>query len=244
MTRICVGAWCVAAMLTATAAPASAQTVVAQPWDPIETVNRAVYNFNVAFASMVAGPVASAYRTTVPASVQAGVDNVFTNLREPVTAISSGLQGDFRNAGMSAGRFAVNTTAGIGGIFDLATRLGLESRAQDLGATFCAYDVPAGPYVVLPFVGPSTVRELVGLALAWYGAFGVLNDWAVGYIVADRAVGLAADPPPDFSATPDPYLERRAFHFAVREAVCSEGTPSEILKASPLGQVTIVPPKG
>jgi phospholipid-binding lipoprotein MlaA len=236
-----VGACGIAAALMA-ALPANAQTAV-QPWDPIETVNRAVYNFNVAFATTVAGPIAEAYRATVPVSVQTGVDNVFTNLREPLTAISSGLQGDLHNAGMSAGRFAVNSTAGIGGIFDVATHMGLVSRAEDLGSTFCKYDVPAGPYLVLPFVGPTNAREAVGIGLTWYAVFGLIDDWAATYIVADRASALAANPPPDTSASADPYAERRARYLATRDTACSDATPAETVKASPLGQVQIVPPK-
>jgi phospholipid-binding lipoprotein MlaA len=232
-----------AAALAAASLPAKAQTAVAQPWDPIETVNRAVYNFNVAFATTVAWPVADAYRATVPEAVQAGVDNVFTNLREPVTAVSSGLQGDLNNAGLSVGRFAVNSTAGIGGIFDVATRLGWVSRPQDLGATLCSYNVPAGPYLVLPFIGPATTREAVGLGLVWYATFGLLDEWALTYIVADRGAAFAADPPRDVSGAADPYLARRADYYAVREAACDAATPAERLKASPLGQVVETAPK-
>lgn len=183
------------AILASVAVPASAQVTTPSVWDPLEQLNRATYAFNTAFVAVVAAPVIGAYRATVPESVQTGVDNVFTNLREPLTALSSGLQGDFSNLGVSIGRFAINSTAGIGGVFDVATRMGWVSRPEDLGTTMCSYGVPPGPFVVLPFVGPSTTREAVG-TLAVYGmTYGIADDYGLGYVVADRAVAAANDLP-------------------------------------------------
>jgi len=175
------------------AASAQAAATSASVWDPFETINRATYAFNTAFVAVVATPVISAYRETVPASVQLGIDNVFTNLREPLTAISSAAQGDFNNMGVSVGRFAINSVAGIGGVFDVATRMGYVSKADDLGNAMCSYGVPAGPYLMVPFVGPSNTREAVGTVATYGLTYAVTHDYAFAYVVADRVEAAAAD---------------------------------------------------
>ncbi|MCK0209434.1 VacJ family lipoprotein [Starkeya koreensis] len=240
-------------------APASAQTAATSAaWDPLETLNRATYAFNVAFVAVVAEPVISAYRSSVPASVQTGIDNVFTNLREPLTAISSGVQGDMNNLGLSVGRFAINTTAGIGGIFDVATRLGWVSRAEDLGTAFCSYGVPTGPYLVLPFVGPTTAREAAGTVVTYGITYGAAHDYTLGYVVADRVVAAASDlpltqvtvtPTEAPAATPAPatetattvtapsYEASRDEYLAFRQQLCTDSIPAADLKPSPLGGV-------
>src|SRR3954452_11260889 len=117
-------------------APALADDAI---WDPWEALNRASFSFNAALAKIIAEPVTAAYQRAVPQPVQTGIGDFFTNLREPVTAVSSGLQGDFQNAGVSVGRFAINSTVGIVGLFDVATEMGWVSRPEDIGATLCSY---------------------------------------------------------------------------------------------------------
>jgi phospholipid-binding lipoprotein MlaA len=118
----------------------------------------------------------------------------------------------------------------------------LVSRPTDLGTTLCRYNVPAGPYLVLPFVGPSSTRDAVGLAVTYAGAFWVLEDWAPAYIVADRSVAFASDRPVVADDTPgsDFYAVQRAEYEAHRAALCSDAPPSG-LKASPLGKVIAAP---
>lgn len=239
------------------AAPVSAQTAATSAaWDPLEPLNRATYAFNVAFVAVVAEPVISAYRSGVPTAVQTGIDNVFTNLREPLTAISSGVQGDLNNLGLSVGRFAINTTAGIGGIFDVASRIGWVSRPEDLGAAFCSYGVPTGPYLVLPFVGPTTAREAAGTVATYGITYGVAHDYTLGYVVADRAVAAASDLPltevtitpseaPAAPGTDAPaativapsYEDSRAGYLSFRQQLCTDAIPAAELKPSPLGGV-------
>ncbi|PZQ83713.1 MAG: hypothetical protein DI549_07605 [Ancylobacter novellus] len=265
-SRTCVPLALAGALLASMAAPASAQVTAPSVWDPLEQLNRATYAFNTAFVAVVAAPVIGAYRATVPESVQTGVDNVFTNLREPLTALSSGLQGDFSNLGVSIGRFAINSTAGIGGVFDVATRMGWVSRPEDLGTTMCSYGVPPGPFVVLPFVGPSTTREAVG-TLAVYGlTYGIADDYGLGYVVADRAVAAASDLPlpaaqttivvtpapttPPAAAAPETptlptvtttgvpsYEDVRTQYLAFRQQLCTDSVPAAELKPSPLGGI-------
>jgi phospholipid-binding lipoprotein MlaA len=233
-----------AAMLTAP--PAWADNAKPGMWDPLESLNRSVYSFNSAFGTSVANQIATAYDSTVPESVRAGVDNVFTNLREPLTVVASGLSGDMKNAGLSAGRFAINTTAGIGGVYDVATRMGWVSRPTDFGMTLCHYNVPPGPYLVLPFVGASTVRDAAGVLAAYWAAFWVLEGWAPAYIIADRAVSYSTDHPASApeAAVGDAYAEQRDHYQTLRAGLCDGSIPGDRLKAGPIGRVAEVAPHG
>ena len=234
------------APVAATEAPAAAQEAEAElivtaaasdAWDPLQDLNRATHKFNVALSTVVVETVVGAYRSTVPDGVQAGVDNLFTNLREPLTILSSGLQGDLENAGISAGRFVVNTTVGIGGLFDVATTMGWVSRPEDLGTTLCTYGVDAGPYLVLPFLGPSTGRDAVGLLTTYALTANVAEDLAVNYIVTDRTVAVLSDSEFSESEASDPYQAERDAYLAFREQICADEIPADQLKASPLGAV-------
>lgn len=131
--------------------------------DPLEPVNRAVYIFNDKLDRYVLKPVAKGYRAVLPGSVRKGVSNFFGNLREPAVVVDSALQGKFKDAASDLGRFVTNTTLGIFGIFDVATHFGLEKHNEDLGQTFGVWGVSEGPYLVLPFFGPSNVRDAIGL---------------------------------------------------------------------------------
>jgi phospholipid-binding lipoprotein MlaA len=247
MKRSVVGSWCLAvaaAMLVAL--PAWADTAKPGVWDPLESLNRSVYSFNSAFGSSVADQIATAYDSAVPESVRTGVDNVFKNLREPLTVVASGLSGDMKNAGLSAGRFAINATAGIGGVYDVATGMGWVSRPTDLGMTMCHYSVPPGPYLVLPFIGSSTVRDAAGVLATYWAAFWVLEGWAPAYIIADRAVAYSANHPgstPE-AAVGDAYAAQRDHYQTLRAGLCDGNIPGSQLKASPLGRVMEVAPHG
>jgi phospholipid-binding lipoprotein MlaA len=232
--RSIVGLVVFAAVAASTQSQAVAQSAAS---DPFESVNRAVYNFNTAFMTTVSVPVADAYRTMLPTSVQTGVNNFFTNLREPVTIVGSALQGDFSTTGKATVRFGINTTAGIGGVFDVATEMGWTARPIDLGTVLCRYGFATGPYVVLPFIGPSNIRDTVGLGATYWATYGVLEDWTVSYLVVDRAVSRAADqrlgPAPS-------YEEQRDSHLAFRQDLCDGILPTDTLKASPLGQTLAI----
>lgn len=217
------------------AAPARAQE--STPSDPLETWNRAVHSFNEAVGASALGHITDAYRTSVPSAVRTGIDNVFVNLREPLTAVSSGLKGDFGNAGISAGRFAVNTTIGLGGVFDVATELDLVARPEDLGTAMCGYDIPPGPYLVLPFIGPTTTRHAVGRVAAYVATFGVLEELALPYLFADRWVSLGDEGAADEAAGGDSYAADKARYLELRRRLCAEELPAEKLKASPFGSV-------
>jgi phospholipid-binding lipoprotein MlaA len=219
------------------AQPTIAQSAETAAWDPLEEINRATFIFNGAVA-VALSPVIGAYRETVPEAVQAGVDNVFTNLREPVTAISSGLQGDFNNAAVSAQRFAVNLVAGLGGVLDVATGMGLVSRPEDFGTALCSYGVDPGPYIVLPLIGPSNGRDAAALIAMYAVGYDLSEDLAINYFIADGVASRLADSRRRTEPVPaDPYVEQRDAYAALRERICAGAVPADQLKASPAGRI-------
>lgn len=132
--------------------------------DPWERYNRAVWSFNDFFDRHLLKPTAKGYRDITPPRLRTSFNHFFNNLRAPVIVINDLLQGKARAAGSDSLRFLVNTTAGIGGFFDVSTRMGLAQNDEDFGQTLGVWGVPAGPYFMLPFLGPSTVRDTVGFA--------------------------------------------------------------------------------
>ena len=130
------------------------------PNDPWERMNRHTTAFNDTLDTYVAEPVARGYRQTVPEPVRDGVGNVFSNLGEPANAVNNALQGKFERAAVSVYRFLFNTVFGVAGIFDVAdTFAGQKAATEDFGQTLASWGVPSGPYLVLPVLGPSTVRD-------------------------------------------------------------------------------------
>lgn len=139
------------------------QETAAEVSDPLESVNRGVFWFNEQADRFVIKPVAKGYDWLLPRPVKRGVSNVFDNLFTPVVAVSDLLQGNFQESAEDVGRFVVNSTVGVVGIFDVATGWGLEKRREDIGQAFGAWGIGSGPYLVLPILGPSSVRDGVGL---------------------------------------------------------------------------------
>ena len=132
-------------------------------YDPWEPWNRKVYAFNQAVDRTIATPLARAYVKVVPRPVRLGVGNFFNNLGQPVSAVNSLLQGRPGQAGASLGRFVVNATLGIGGLFDPASRMGIPNRSEDFGQTLGVWGWQTSRYVELPLFGPRTVRDSFGL---------------------------------------------------------------------------------
>ena len=140
-----------------------------QAQDPWEGMNRGTFVFNQFFDKYLLSPLARGYRFVLPGEVRTGVRNFFSNLREPWTTINSALQGDLKNTGNSLVRFCLNTTVGLLGIFDVASSVGFEKQKEDFGQTLAVYGLDSGPYLVLPFLGPSTVRDAVGKVAGIFG---------------------------------------------------------------------------
>ena len=133
-----------------------------QTQDPWENFNRGTFAFNKVFDKYLLAPLAKGYRIVLPGEVRKGIRNFLSNLKEPWTSINAALQGDFKNSGTSIVRFGLNTTVGLLGIFDVATSLGYKKQKEDFGQTLAVYGVDSGPYLVLPLLGPSTVRDAIG----------------------------------------------------------------------------------
>ncbi|MGM0412168.1 MAG: MlaA family lipoprotein, partial [Pseudomonadota bacterium] len=130
--------------------------------DPLEPYNRAVYRFNRTADEWVLAPAARGYVAITPDPVDTGVTNVFRNLEDVGNLVNNALQGKMDRAVSDLGRIGFNTTAGLLGVFDVATPLGFERHDEDFGQTLGWWGVPAGPYFVLPLLGPSTVRDTAG----------------------------------------------------------------------------------
>ncbi|GAA5524064.1 hypothetical protein Maes01_00617 [Microbulbifer aestuariivivens] len=131
--------------------------------DPWEGVNRAVFRFNDAADRWFLKPVSVTYREVTPIFMQSGFSNFYGNLGEITNSLNSVLQWKWRQAGNDAGRFLINSTVGVAGLFDVAQHWGLDPNdGEDFGQTLAVWGVPAGPYVVLPLLGPYTVRDVPG----------------------------------------------------------------------------------
>ena len=132
------------------------------PDDPLEPMNRVFFDLNQRLDRHAALPAASFYKSAVPNGIRGGIHNVLSNLSGPVTVVNDLLQVEFENAGIAAGRFVVNTTLGVAGIFDVASDWGMPGRNRDFGETLGTLGIPPGPYLVLPFRGPTAVRDFAG----------------------------------------------------------------------------------
>lgn len=166
--------------------------------DPWEPVNRAVFRFNDTLDTYALKPVARGYDRVMPQFLDDGVSNVFNNLGEPKNLVNNVLQGKLHDAGVDLARFLMNTTVGVVGVFDVATRMGLQRNDEDFGQTLGAWGVQSGPYVMLPFFGPSTVRDTGGFAaesLAGYSYRSQMDhvpsrNTAAGVDLVDTRAGL------------------------------------------------------
>jgi phospholipid-binding lipoprotein MlaA len=130
--------------------------------DPLEGMNRATFKFNDAVDKAVLTPVAKGYQAVTPSFVRAGVTNAFSNIGDVSNSVNNLLQGKPTNAISDLGRLLVNSTLGILGLFDVATPMGLQKNNEDFGQTLGKWGVGSGPYLVLPLLGPSTLRDAVG----------------------------------------------------------------------------------
>lgn len=157
------------------------QTYVDTDSDPLEPFNRVIYGFNHIFDKVVLRPVTQAYRYVVPEYGRTMFDNFVTNLYTPVVFTNSVLQGDPKNSFSTFFRFVINTTIGVGGMFDVASEAGLHNRNADLGETMAFYGVGPGPYLVIPVIGPSNVRDAFGrLGDAFMTPTNYATDWFKG----------------------------------------------------------------
>ena len=145
-------------------------------FDPLEPINRAIFSFNNALDKLIIEPAAKGYKK-LPSPVQSGLGNFLGNLKMPLVILNQILQGQIPNAVESTGRFVVNSTVGLVGIVDVATKIGLEETDEDFGQTFATWGIGDGFYLVLPIFGPSNVRDAVGTALTY--TFDPVNSYLI-----------------------------------------------------------------
>ena len=129
--------------------------------DPFEDLNRDIFVFNEKLDEKILKPTALVYRKVTPQFARTGVTNFFNNLEEIDTTINQVLQGEIKYAFNDAGRFVINTTIGLFGLIDIASKMGLEKHEEDFGQTLGVWGISSGPYIMLPFLGPSNPRDLL-----------------------------------------------------------------------------------
>ncbi|MBU3597098.1 MlaA family lipoprotein [Polynucleobacter bastaniensis] len=214
----------VGAMVGCASIPAG---VAPSPHDPWEPFNRSVFEFNEGLDTYLLKPVVAGYRFVLPEFVRDGIYNFFSNYSDIYTALQNLLQGKPDYAFSDLMRVVVNTTFGLGGLIDMATPGGLPKHKEDWGQTFGVWGVPSGPYLVLPFFGPSSVRDTFGTAadLESDYLFRLLPDVALRnsltglrvvnarntyYEAGDLLDGAAID---KYSFVRDAYIQRRAYQI-------------------------------
>ena len=219
--------------------------------DPLEGFNRAVWAVNRGADKVVVKPVTQVYRAVAPKPARDGVRNFFANVTEPFSFINNILQGKGDRAGRNLGRFLVNTTVGIGGLFDPASRMGIKRADEDMGQTLAAWGANGGPYIVLPLLGPSTLRDGIGTGTALLAdpyrvclrecglPKGVPTGLTVGQVIsirdgliesgADNFLESSLDP---YSAARSAYLQRRRAEILDQEDDAMAGADGD---AAPVG---------
>lgn len=215
-----------------------ATTPRSDPHDPWERVNRGTQHFNDALDRAVLKPVATGYHKHVPRAIRTGVSNLLTNLAYPTTIVNNLLQLKIRDFATDIGRFALNSTLGVGGLLDPATDAGIPRHDEDFGQTLGRWGVPAGPYLVLPLFGPSTLRDTPALAADAQTDLRVQLDLDTGTRVAlgvltvvdGRASVLGADETLDsafdrYAFIRNAWLQRR--EYQVRDGDVPEEAPLE-----------------
>jgi phospholipid-binding lipoprotein MlaA len=218
------------------ATPALAHAQEAGPADPWEGFNRQMFAIHEGVDKAVLEPVARGYRAVTPAPLRQGVLNVLRNLRGPVIFANDVLQGEFSRAGTTAARFGLNTTIGFVGIFDPATSMGLDRHDEDFGQTLAVWGVESGPYLFIPLLGPTTLRDGggrivdVGLDPLTYADFDeadevrltrtILSGVAARELVLDVVDDIRRD-------SLDPYVSIRTSYGLLRASAIQNG-PADV----------------
>ncbi|MEL6386693.1 MAG: VacJ family lipoprotein [Pseudomonadota bacterium] len=234
--------FCIATMLVTTTACASTDSTsisASDVSDPFEGVNRRVFAFNEAADKAVIGPVARAYGVVTPEIARTGISNALSNLNQPVVFANDVLQGESERAGDSFYRFFVNSTIGILGFWDAAAHFGVEGHSEDFGQTLAVWGVDPGPFLVLPFLGPSNVRDLAGTGVDAainpinYVEFGNDADvnlavrGSMGVLGALNARLLFDDAIQTLREQPEPYIAYRRIYSQTRDAAIRNGREEE-----------------
>ena len=220
-------------------------TIEDEIYDPFEPVNRAIFSFNNVADRIVLEPIAKGYKK-LPSPLQSGINNFLSNLRAPLVVVNQLLQGQGENAFQSSGRFIVNSTVGIFGLFDVAEKMGLEEKEEDYGQTLATWGVGDGFYLVLPLFGPSNLRDTSGMVLTMLtdpiNAFAVSEGeaWLVPMRTAANAVDTRSQIIDEVNAlrdnSVDYYAAVRSSYYQNRKAAINNVDDSEL---TPLPLISI-----
>ncbi len=201
------------------------------PRDPIEPFNRAMYTFNDAVDKAVMKPVATGYKEVLPSPVRTAVGNFFSNLDDFLVVINDLLQFKFEQALSDFGRVFWNSTVGIAGLIDVATPMDMPKHNEDFGQTFGRWGIGSGPYIVLPFLGPSSVRDGVGTVVSYHldpvyqhNNVAERNSAVVLRAVDKRASLLGTETILETAAL-DPYVFMRDAYLERRRNLVYDGNP-------------------
>ena len=211
------------------------------PTDPFERYNRAAYAFNDALDRGLIKPVAQAYQAVTPEFARRGVSNFFGNLSDVPTAVNDVLQGKGKLALTHTGRFLINSTVGVLGLFDVATPLGLSRQREDFGQTLGTWGLDSGPYLILPLLGPSSVRDAAGLPVDFaLDPLSHLHDdrwlWGLEALrVVDKRASVLGIEKTLQSVEIDPYLFTRDAYLARRRNAVYDGNPPDAGASAPAG---------
>ncbi len=205
----------------------------ANPQDPLEPFNRGVYKFNDAVDVAVLKPVATAYRDVTPRLIRQGIGNFFGNLQDAWSAVNSALQLNGPATSDNLGRFMVNSFVGIGGLFDVASDLGIQKQTKDFGLTLGHWGVGPGPYLMLPLLGPSTFRDTAALPVNSQGDMvRGLTDVPTRNVtmtvrIVDQRAGLLKTTEMLDKIALDKYSFVRDAHLQRRRSAVYDGNPPE-----------------
>lgn len=222
-------------LLSISAACASGtSTVDTDTRDPYEEMNRKIFAFNKAFDRQIFKPISSAYQFIMPDPLEDGVSNAMRNLREPWVFVNDILQFKFKRALTTLTRFTLNSTVGAAGLFKVSDGMGIPYHSEDLGQTLATWGIEESPYLVLPFVGPSTNRDFVGFASSFFldPVTIVLNNEnrsdlvlvRTGVDALDARVRLH-DQLDQLYEEDDPYVVMRSLYFQNRRFQIYDGDP-------------------
>ncbi|MDC0661903.1 MlaA family lipoprotein [Marinobacter sp. SS21] len=213
------------------AQPSPPESSVSTVADPFENWNRKIFRFNEFMDQWFLRPVAQGYRTVTPNFVDRGITNFFSNLSEVRNLVNSILQLKGESAVVAAGRFTYNTVFGLGGLIDVATVFDLPERPEDFGQTLGHWGVGGGPYLMLPFLGPSNPRDFTGLTTdlvvlpsLWDYVESPDNYYARFVQVVDRRADLI---PAESFLSGDKYSFLRSAYLQRREFLINDGQPVE-----------------
>ncbi|MGT2459104.1 MlaA family lipoprotein [Cupriavidus basilensis] len=240
--RWCAGRNWLLAVLAAGLMAGCASGPTANPKDPLEPFNREVFKINDDFDKGVLRPVAELYTDFIPSPIRTGIDNAFSNVSDVYSAVNNLLQGKPARAVEDTMRVAMNSVLGLGGLIDIATPAGLPKYKEDFGQTLGVWGVPAGPYLVLPLFGPSSVRDTAGMLVdrqidpsAYLDPVWLRNSLFGVRVVNTRASLLGASGLIEMAAL-DKYAFLRDAYLQRREYQIYDGNPPESDDTAPAGE--------